>query len=153
MNEVRDSIDAAQSFMSQADFGPWAGICGGSQAAFVERYIDLLNARVNSKKGGVSQQISTFNESSRGVRLDGGDGVSAAVLSDSAASAVSAPPVSTSSGSSSFRKSKTPLHSSLASLLGRKKDASKSGSQVVKKPKKEPKKYATKSGGSSSKKS
>ena len=153
MNEVRDSIDAAQTFMSQADFDPWAGICGGGgQAAFVERYTDLFHARVNRKKSGVSQQVSACDESSRGVQPDGDDGVSAAVLSDSAASAVSAPPVSTSGGSSSFRQSKTPIHSSLASLLGRKIDASKSSSQVVKKPKRESKKSATKCGGSSSKK-
>ena len=126
MNEVRDSIDAAQTFMSQADFDPWAGICGGGgQAAFVERYTDLFNARLSRKKSRVSQQVSAYDESSRGVQPGGDDGVSAAVLSDSAASAVSAPPVSTSSGSNSFRQSKTPIHSSLASLLGRKKDASK----------------------------
>ena len=135
MNEVRVSIDAAQTFMSQADFDTWAGICGGGQAAFLERYTDLFNAaRVNRKRSGVSQQVSAFDESSRGVRLDGDDGISAAVLSDSAASAVSAPPVSTSSGSGSFRQSKTSIHSSLVSLLGRKKDTSKSGGQVVKKP-------------------
>ena len=61
MNEVRDSIDAAQSFMSQVDFDPWAEICSGGQAAFVEPYTDLFNARLNRKKGGVSQQVSTFD--------------------------------------------------------------------------------------------
>ena len=151
MNEVRDSIDAAQSFMTQSDCDPWAGICGGGRAAFVKRYTDLFNARVNRKKGGNSQQVSANDESSRGVQPDGDDGVSAAVLSDSAASAVSAPPVSTSSGSGSFRQSKTPIHSSLASLLGRKKDASKSSGQVVKKPKRDSKKSASKCGGSNSK--
>ena len=130
MNEVRDSIDAAQSFMSQVDFDPWAGICSGVYAAFVERYTDLFNVRVSRKRGGVSQQVSTFDDSSRGVRLDGDAGISAAVLSESAAPAVSAPLVSTSSSSGSFRQSKTPIHSSLASLLGQKKDASKSGGQV-----------------------
>ena len=36
MNEVRDSIDASRSFMSQADFDPWAGFCSGGQAASVK---------------------------------------------------------------------------------------------------------------------
>ena len=108
MNEIRDSIDAAQLFMSQVDFDPWAGICSGGQAAFVERYTDLLNARVNRKKGGVSQQISTFDESGRGVRLDGDDGISASVLSDSAASEVSAPPVNSGRNQKKeFKKSAT----------------------------------------------
>ena len=149
MNEVRNSIDALRYFMSQADFDPWAGICSGGQAAFVERYTDLFNARMSRKRGGTSQQANVFDESSRGV-CPGGS--SAAVLSDSAASVVSAPPVPGSSGSSSLRQSKTPIHSSLASLLGRKKGVSKSGDQVEKKSKKGCKKSANKSGGSSSKK-
>ena len=145
MNEVRDSINAAQTFMSQVDFDSWTGICSGGQAAFVERYNGLFNARVNSKCGGTSQQVSTFDEFSRGGRLDGNDGFSAAALSDSSTSAVFAPPVSSSSGSSSFRRSKAPIHSSLASLLGRKKDVSTSGGQDEKKTKKKSKKYAVKS--------
>ena len=152
MHEVRDSINAAQTFMSQMDSDPWTGICSGGQAAFVERYTDLFNARVNRKRGGASHQVSTFGESSRGGQLDGNNGFSAAVLSDSSTSAVSAPPVSNSSGANSFRRSKAPIHSSLGSLLGRKKDVSTSGGQGEKKTKKESKKSAVKSGASSSKK-
>ena len=107
---------------------------------------------MNRERGGASQQVSTFDESSRGARVDGDDGFSAAVLSDSSTSAVSAPPVAISSGSNSFRRSKAPVHSSLASLLGRKKDVLKSGGQVEKKTKKESKRSAVKSGGPSSKK-
>ena len=121
MHEVWDSINAAQTFMPQVDFDPWTGICSGGQAAFVDRYTGLFNARVNRKHGGASQQVSTFDESSRGGRLDGNDGFSAAVLSDSSTSAVSAPLVSSSSVSSSFRRSKAPIHSSLASFWGERK--------------------------------
>ena len=44
MQEVRDSINAAQTFMSQVDFDPWTRICSGGQAAFVENHTDLFNA-------------------------------------------------------------------------------------------------------------
>ena len=152
MHEVRDSINATHTFMSQVDFDPWTGICSDGQAAFVERYTGLFNARVNRKRGGASQQVSTFDESIRDGRFDGNDGFSAAVLSDSSTSAVSAPPVSNSSGSSSFRRSKAPIHSSLASLLGRKKEVSTRCGQDEKKTKKESKKSAVNSGASSSKK-
>ena len=152
MKEVRDSIDASRSFMSQADFDPWAGICSGGQSAFVECSTGMFNARVSRKRGGTSQHTSVFDESIRGVCPGGDDGSSAEALSDSAASAVSATPVPSSSGSSCFRQSKAPIHSSLASILGRKKDVSKSSDPVEKKSKKGSKRSAKKSGGSSSKK-
>ena len=136
MHEVRDSISAAEAFMSQVDFDPWDGICSGGQAAFVERYTDLSNARVNRKRGGAFQQVITFDESSRGVRFDGDDDFSAAVLSDSSASAVSAPPVSSSSGSSSFRQNKAPFYSSLALLLDERKMHQKDVVKSKRKPKK-----------------
>ena len=152
MNEVRESISSARSFMSQVDFDPWAGICSDSHAAFVERYTELFNARMSRKRGSGSQSTNVVAECSQKVQPDGDDGVSGGVLSDSAASAVSAPPVPSSSGSSSFRQSKAPIHSSLASLLGRKRDASNSSDQVGRKSKKGSKKSAAKGGKSSAKK-
>ena len=152
MNEVRESISSARSFMSQVDFDPWAGICSDSHAAFVERYTELFNARMSRKRGSGSQSTNVVAEFSQKAQSDGDDGVSGGVLSDSAASAVSAPPVPSSSGSSSFRQSKTPIHSSLASLLGRKRDASNSSDQVGRKSKKGSKKSAAKGGKSSAKK-
>ena len=42
--------------MTAADFDPWAGICGDGQAAFVDRYLELFDARMSRKKGGLALQ-------------------------------------------------------------------------------------------------
>ena len=156
MKEVRDAIDGSQSFMSNAGYDPWAGICSEGQAAFVKRYADLFKTRVDRKRGEVSQQTCSLDALNPALRSGGEDDVSSAVLSDSVVSAASLPPMPSSSDTSSFRRSKTRVHSSLAFLLGRKKDASRGGFEVIPDPvsvvKKKSKKSASKVGGSSSKK-
>ena len=156
MKEVRDAIDASQSFMTNAGYDPRTGICSEGQAAFVKRYTGLFETRVDRKRGEVSQQTCAPVVLNPGLGSGGDDDVSSAVLSDSVASAASLPPMLSSSDTSSFRRSKTRVHSSLASLLGRKKDASRGGFEVIPEPvnmvKKKSKKSASKSGESSSKK-
>ena len=156
MKEVRDAIDASQSLMTSAGYDPWTGICSEGQAAFVKRYSGLFKARIDRKRGEGSQQSCAPDVLKQGLRSGGDDDVSSAVLSDSVASAVSLPPMPSSSDTSSCRRSKMRVHSSLASLLGRKKDASRGGFEVIQEPmkvvKKKSKKSASRSGESSSKK-
>ena len=42
MKEVRDAIDASQSFMTSAGYNPWTDICSEGQAASVKRYSVLI---------------------------------------------------------------------------------------------------------------
>ena len=53
---MEDAINASQSFMASAGFEPWTGICSEGQVAFVKHYSDLFNARINRKRGELSQQ-------------------------------------------------------------------------------------------------
>ena len=73
-------------------------------------------------------------------------------VSPPAASVISAPPVPSSSGSSSFRFSKTKVYGSVASLLGREKGAVDPDAVDVKKSKKKSKQSAGKGATSGSKK-
>ena len=144
MGEVRKSIAGASSFMSSGSFDPWDGLCGINQSAFVNRYRRLFDERVGRKRSVSGEQPSVESD---------GDYEGSSLSEKSAASVISAPADPTSSGSSSFRFSKTRVYGSVASLLGRKKNVDATGSNKGKKKLKNvSKKSVSESGESSSKK-
>ena len=144
MGEVRKSIAAASSFMSSGSFDLWDGLYGINQSAFVNRYCRLFDERV-SRKRSVSDEQQCVES--------GGDCEGSSLSESPAVSVISAPADPTSSGSSSFRFSKTKVYGSVASLLGRKRDADATESKKGKKKSKNvSKKGVSKSGELSSKK-
>ena len=143
MNEVRKAIATASTFMSSGGFDPWDGLCGVNQSAFVNRYRRLFDERVSRKRSLSDGQ--PCGES-------GGDCEGSSLIESPAASVISAPPVPSSSGSSSFRFSKTKVYGSVASLLGREKGAVDPDAVDVKKSKKKSKQSAGKGATSGSKK-
>ena len=118
MESIRKGIAGARGFMSLSTFDPWDGICRGGNSAFVERYCSLFDTHLNRKKE-ESYQIL------RGNSKGGGDpGIPTASCSK-APSPNAAPGAFASdveSTSSSVRRSEVKLHSSLVSLLGRKRE-------------------------------
>ena len=151
MGEVRKSIAAASSFMTAADFNPWEGICGENQSAFVDRYRDLFNKQVSRKRGGVIGQSLGVGTSSRDAAAVDGEGCSSQCESLTA-STVCAPADSATSTCSPFGLSKVQVHLSIASLLGRKRDAEEVGESSSKKDKKKSRQSVVKDDESRSKK-
>ena len=84
MKEVRDSIDSSRSFLSNADSDPCPGICSGGQVAFVKRFTDIFIARINRKRGEISQLSCFLDAASHGLPSGADDESYEAVLSDSA---------------------------------------------------------------------
>ena len=143
IGQVRKSIVSASSFMLCSDFDPWDGLCSGGQSAFVGRYRRLFNDRISRKRSNSCESPCDVGDPGHSVE-SGGEGGCFSQSESPAASSVSAPPCSSSGGSSSFRPSKTKVYGSIASLLGRKKSVEGTGEHASKKSKK-------KSGQSSSK--
>ena len=81
--------------------------------------MDFFKTHLSGRKGGAHERLFRGNRTNpkRSVK----DSDKSCTVSPTS-SVVSAPPTGTSSGSGSFRQSKTRIHSSLASLLGRKKE-------------------------------
>ena len=151
MGEVRKSIAAASSFMTAADFNPWEGICGENQSAFVDRHRDLFKKQVSRKRGGVIGQSLGVGTSSRDAAAVDGEGCFSQCESLTA-STVSAPADSATSTCSPFGLSKVQVHQSIASLLGRKRDAEEVGESSSKKDKKRSRQSVVKDDESRSKK-
>ena len=124
MERIRDANVNSHAFMSQAEFDQWERICSGGQSGFVSRYTSLFDAylsqkkdesyyrlRVANQRGGRSQSVG-HSDSTRKTCSESGD---SSVAGDSVI-------VQGDSGTSSGRPSKVKKHSSLASLLGRKRE-------------------------------
>ena len=136
--------------MLSSDFDPWDSLCGRSQSAFVDRYRQLFNERVSRKRGDSGEPSCSVGEFGRNAESD--DGECSSASESLVASSVSAPPCSSTSGSSSFRPSKTKVYGSIASLLGRKRSAEGTGESVSKKSKKASVQSSSKGSASGSKK-
>ena len=137
--------------MTSADFDPWEGICSGNQSAFVDRYRDLFNRQVNRTRGSVVLQTLGVGTSGRDTGVADDEECSSQCESLTA-STVSAPADSATSASSPFFFSKVQVHRSIASLLGRNRDAEEVAESSSKKSKKRSKQSVVKEDVSSSKK-
>ena len=147
MECVRSAISGSQDFMVQADFDPWSRVCSDGHAVFMERFQNLFKDHLARRKEGAHDRLYRANRSKPARDSD----TSCAVGSGGSptSSVVSAPATSTSSSAVSFRQSKTRVHSSLASLLGRKKECKKSGTSCSKEKVTKRGQISQKSGGGS----
>ena len=154
MECVRDAIVNSHAFMSQAEFDPWERICSGGQGGFVSRYTSLFDAYVAQKTDETYCRLRVANQRGSRSQSAGHSDSTVVTCSESGESSVASANVVTHDcrGGSSGRPGKEKKYSSLASLLGRKRDAKETVSSVTKKSKKESAKSVGASWASSSKK-
>ena len=128
MESVRDVIVSSRDFMSCASFDPWEGVSCGDRSSFVRKYSSAFDAYLSRKKSEATKQLLSANRQPRYVRFSesGGLGVSSvcssprsAVLS-SPSFAVASPGSGSDSGTS--RQRTYTAESSLAAILGQKKE-------------------------------
>ena len=154
MECVRDAIVGSHAFMSHAEFDPWERICSGGQSGFVSRYTSLFDAYLTQKTDETYYRLHVANQRGSRSRSAGYSDLTVMTCSESGESSVASANAVTQggNGTSSGRPSKVKKYSSLASLLGRKRDAKETADTVTKKSKKESAKSVGASGASSSKK-
>ena len=154
MECVRDAIVGSHAFMSHAEFDPWERICSGGQSGFVSRYTSLFDAYSTQKTDETYYRLRVANQRGSRSRSAGHSDSTVMTCSESGESSNASANAVTQggSGTSSGRPSKVKKYSSLASLLGRKRDAKENPDTVTKKSKKESAKSVGASGASSSKK-
>ena len=140
--------------MSHAEFDPWEKICSGGQSGFASRYTSFFDAYLTQKKDEAYYRLRAANQRDSRSRSAGHSDATVTTCSESGESSVVSANAVTHGGSvtSSGRPSKVKKHSSLASLLGRKRDAKEATDIVTKKSSKESTKSVGASVASSSKK-
>ena len=128
MESVRDAIASSRSFMSCTSFDPWESVSCGDRSAFVRQYSAAFDAYLSRKKSEATKQLHSANRQPRQVRFSesggsGGSSVCSSPRSDvlPATSFAISSPVSGSGAGTSRQRTYT-AESSLAAILGQKKE-------------------------------
>ena len=129
-------------------------VCSGGQSGIVSRYTSFFDAYLTQKTDEAYYRLRAANQRDSRSRSAGHSDSTVMTCSESGESSVASANAVTQggSGTSSGRPSKVKKNSSLASLLGRKRDAKETDDTVTKKSKKESAKSVGASGASSSQK-
>ena len=128
MEGVRDAIASSRDFRSCASFDPWQSVSCGDRSSFVQQYSSAFDTYLSHKKSEAAKQLHCANLQPRCVRFpeSGGSGGSSVCSSPrsavlpSSSFAVASPGSGSDSGTS--RQRTYTAESSLAAILGQKKE-------------------------------
>ena len=118
MEAVRDSIANTFSFMSSYTFNPWKGFAGEGRLEFVESFTVAFNSYLSRKKTCSYQHLYDSTRRSQKMQFVGECETSTATCSGNPSPSV----IAVNSPGGSRQQSKSNMHLSLESLLGRKED-------------------------------
>ena len=127
MESVRDAISSSRDFKSCASFDPWESVSSSDRSAFIEKYSSAFGAYLSRKKSEATKQLYAANRQPRHVRFsDSGGSGSSSVCSSPlgllpASSFAVASPGSSSEAATSGQHTYT-AESSLAAIVGQKKE-------------------------------
>ena len=128
MESVRDAIACKRDFMSCSIFDPWEGVSCGDRSAFVAKYSAAFDTYLSRKKSDAAKQLHSANREPRHVRFSdsGGSGTSSSCNSPRAAMlpkssfALASPRSGSDSGT--LKQRTYTAESSLAAILGKRKE-------------------------------
>ena len=121
MEKVREAIADPRSFMKSSSFDPWDDISSGGFLAYVDRYCTLFDVYLENQKKGSCQRLRNSGRWDQKMKFAGDGESSTTIFLESVSSSTASVSIAAVDSSGSAIHSRLKRHSTLSSLLGRKK--------------------------------